>query len=244
MTKLHRFHIYETEITDNRLYIHDKEVLKYARKVLRHRVGDKIELFDGGGGKYIGNIEKLTNKLLVVLVTEQVVSKPRHGRRIILAQALPKAGKIDSILKFNTEIGVSEFVMFESDYSVVKVKHYSENKMLRLNKILKESARQSINDFVPSISDPVRFSKMLETEADIKLIFHTSVGNNKRTLSAIKTALKKDQSVLVCIGPEGGFSVDEIKMAKSNGFEIVALNLPVMRTETAGLVVASYLLID
>lgn len=244
MGKLHRFHIYETEVTDNRLYIHDKELLKYARKVLRQKRGDKIELFDGGGGKYVGTIEKLTNELLVVFVTEQVILKPKQDRKIILAQALPKAGKIDLILKFNTEIGVSEFVLFESDYSIVKAKHYSENKMFRLNKILKESARQSLNAFIPSVLDPMKFSKMLDVEADVKLIFHTSIEEKKQTLSSVKSSLKKDESVLVCVGPEGGFSTDEIKLAKSKGFQIISLNLPVMRTETAGLVITSYLLID
>lgn len=247
MRNLPRFYIADSDYLEGKFYLKDHNSLRHARKVLRLSKGDDVELFDGNGKAYLCKVELLTKELLIADLIKEQEEKKSSKPKIILAQSLPKAGKIDDIVRMNTEIGVSEFVLFESDHSVVKVEHYHESKITRLKKIIQEAARQSNNNFLPEVIGPIDFNNLLKLPADRKFILHTqSTDSNEkidRDISKLKSSLKADESVMVCIGPEGGFSKGEIVKALENGFVILTLDLPVLRTETAGLVVCSYLLI-
>ena len=241
MSSLTRFFLGDAQYAKGSYYLKDENILKHARKVLRLQKGSRVELFDGKGKTILSEIELLTKEVLVAKIIEEKVSDDSKKLHITLAQALPKAGKIDNILRMNTEIGVSGFVLFESDHSIVKKEHYKEQKIIRLNKIIQEASRQSRNDYIPQITGPIEFQKMLSTDSDRKILLHTDSAGEK--LSDIKMSLKKNSSIVVCVGPEGGFSKTEVQSALTKGFQIVKLDLPVLRTETVGLVVCSYLLI-
>jgi len=244
MSKTPRFFFSDAEYSKGKYYLHDADIIRHARKVLRLGKGDRVELFDGKGMVYTTEIELLSKELLIVNLLEQSQVENENRLKVTLAQALPKVGKIDNILRMNTEIGVSDFVLFESDYSVVKIKDYHEGKLTRLNKIVREAARQSHNDFLPSIFGPVEFKAMIAKPADLKIILHTDNLNMETvSLSDIKSELKGEESVTLCVGPEGGFSKEEIEFAQTQGFRTVKLNLPVLRTETAGLVASAFSLI-
>lgn len=245
MSNIPRFLTDVPEVYKGKLYLHDDNILHHARQVLRLHKGDKIEIFDGQGTSYLTEIEKLSRELLIVNILEEKLIDRKSGLKLILAQALPKAGKLDTILRMNTEIGVNKFVLFDSDYSVVKLKSYHEKKMSHLSRVIKEATRQSLSQFLPDIQKPVRFEEMLNEFGDVKILLHTKdYQENPKSITNIKSSLKGNESVLVVVGPEGGFSEKEVRLAKSNGFYIVGLNLPVLRTETAGLVVSSFLLIE
>ena len=228
----------------DRYYLRDDRLLKHARKVLRIEKGDKVILFDGNGISYMSEVELLSKEVMVAKVIEKMIEDKPERPEITLAQGLPKAGKIDTILRMNTEVGVRKFVLFESDYSVVKVKHYDERKMLRLGKVVQEASRQSVNNFIPEIAPASSFEELLNLKTDYKLILHTDSEVNKSIdIKSIKERIKPEDQILICIGPEGGFSDHEIQRATEKGFQLVKLDLPVLRTETAGLVACSFLLI-
>jgi len=247
MRNLPRFYTADSDYLEGKFYLKDPNSLRHARKVLRLGKGDDIELFDGNGKAYLCKVELLTKELLIADLIKEQEEKKSTKPKVILAQALPKAGKIDDIVRMNTEIGLFEFVLFESDHSVVKIEHYHESKVLRLKKIIQEAARQSSNNLLPEIVGPMDFESLMKYPVDRKLILHTqstsAKGKDDQDISEIKSSLQVDSTIMVCIGPEGGFSKGEIMKAVENGFEIITLDLPVLRTETAGLVVCSYLLI-
>jgi 16S rRNA (uracil1498-N3)-methyltransferase len=244
MRSLPRFFLSDYEYAKGKYYLREDRLLKHARKVLRIEKGDKVILFDGKGTSYLSEVELLSKEVMVAKVIEKKIEDIPERPEITLAQGLPKAGKIDTILRMNTEIGVSKFVLFESDYSVVKVKHYDEKKMLRLGKVVQEASRQSVNNFIPEIPPASSFDELLNLKADYKLILHTeSKGKKSIDIKEIKEKIKPDDRIVICIGPEGGFSDHEIKSAIEKGFQLVKLDLPVLRTETAGLVASSFLLI-
>jgi 16S rRNA (uracil1498-N3)-methyltransferase len=244
MKSLPRFFLSDYEYAKGKYYLSEERMLKHARKVLRITKGDKVILFDGQGTSYLSEVELLSKEVMITKVLEKVVEEIPDRPHIILAQGLPKAGKIETILRTNTELGVSSFVLFESDYSVVKVKHYDEKKLQRLEKVVQEASRQSVNNFIPEVAPAMRFSELLDLEADYKLILHTdSEGIASMDVKDIKEKIKINDEILICIGPEGGFSENEIQEAIDHGFQLVKLNLPVLRTETAGMVVSSFLLI-
>lgn len=244
MKSLPRFFLSEYEYAKGKYYLKEEKILKHARKVLRISKGDKVILFDGEGTSYLSEVELLSKEVMVAKVLEKNVEEIPERPHIILAQGLPKAGKIDTILRMNTEVGVRKFVLFESDYSVVKAKHYDEKKMQRLGKVVQEASRQSVNNFIPEVAPAVSFNELLNLKADYKLILHTdSEDSTKVDLRQIKEKIRVDDEILILIGPEGGFSEKEVNSALKSGFKLVKLNLPVLRTETAGMVVSSFLLI-
>lgn len=235
-----RFFLGESEFANEKFYLKDHDAIKHARKILRLKIGDEVELFDGNGNVFVGEIEKLTKELMVVLVSDAkfVEDDTTH---IILAQGLPKAGKLDKILRMNTEIGVREFIPFESEYSVVKSSDITKKKLHRFRRIIEQSARQSKNNYLPNLSEPISFEDLMDIDADQKIILNAKSGNDD--LTTIKNKIDSDSRIFVIIGPEGGFSEKELEVAKNAGFQTIKLNLPVLRTETAGVVVCSFLLI-
>lgn len=244
MSSLPRFFLGKHEYAKGKYYLSDEQILRHARRVLRVNKGDKVELFDGKGNTYLSEVELMSKEVMIAKVIEHRVEETTNRRHITLAQALPKAGKIDNILRMNTEIGVEKFMLFESDHSIVKVEHYHEAKLQRLKKVVQEASRQSNNNHIPEVAGPVSFDELITSTADYKLILHTDDSTKTgKGLPEVKENLSLEDEVLVCIGPEGGFSDSEITLALENGFQIIKLNLPVLRTETAGLVVCSFLLI-
>lgn len=244
MKSIPRFYLSDYEFAKGKFYLSDSKVLNHARKVLRISKGDRVVLFDGEGTSYLSEVELLSKEVLVGRVLETQVEEFPQKPELILAQALPKAGKIETILRMNTEIGIRKFLLFESDYSIVKAKHYDEKKMTRLRKIIQEASRQSINNFIPELPTVSSFKELMSFDADYRVILHTDSSDNKIIdIKEIKKLIKVNDKVLICIGPEGGFSDLEIQDALKNGFQLVKLDLPVLRTETAGIVVSSFLLI-
>lgn len=244
MRSLPRFFLSDYEYAKGKYYLSEESLLKHARKVLRIAKGDNVILFDGDGTSYVAEVELLSKEVMVARVLEKKTEDIPDRPHIILAQGLPKAGKIDTILRMNTEIGVRKFVLFESDYSVVKAKHYDTKKMLRLGKVVQEASRQSVNNFIPEISPAINFTELLNIKADYKLLLHTEINGVSITdIKQIKEKINISDEILVCIGPEGGFSETEVSNAIEKGFLLVKLDLPVLRTETAGMVVSSFLLI-
>jgi len=239
---MRRFFIDKKNINRDKFHITDEKTCKHMRNVLRLKAGDKVVLFDGEGNEYLGSLLRVQSNYVRGEIAE--MKKPVQSNKpyLILAQSLPRAGKIDDIVRMNTEAGVSEFILFESEYSVAKLESYGQNKMQRLERLVTEASRQSERSMIPVVNTPQSFAEMLAYEADIKLLLHSKAGTDAVTIADIKAGLKPEQKVLFAIGPEGGFSPKEIELAIDSGFKTVHLDLPILRTETAGIAVSAILL--
>ncbi|MCA9382959.1 16S rRNA (uracil(1498)-N(3))-methyltransferase [Candidatus Dojkabacteria bacterium] len=238
---MHRFFIDPENISGEYFQILDTKVIKYMRSILRLNSGDQIALFDGSGFEYVAEINKITKTLVTGKISEEreiVEDWPK----LMLAQALPKGNKLDDIVRMNTEIGVHEFRLFSSEYSVVKLADFRDKKLERLGRLITDASRQSERAHIPSLYAPVELSEIFQIEADMKLILHSRETTNTEDIKAIKDKLNIETSILVVIGPEGGFSEREVNLAIDNGFIAVNLKLPILRTETAGVAVSSILL--
>jgi 16S rRNA (uracil1498-N3)-methyltransferase len=232
MKQLPRFFIYKGAIKRKRFLIEDLQTVNHLRMVLRLKKGDQIELFDGEGREYVATIGFLTKIQVAGIIDfqkEQVaVTKPA----IFLAQALPRAGKLDTIVRMNTELGVQGFVLYDTEYSVAKKESYNEQKIERLERVAVEALRQCEGKVLPDFYGAMSFTEALDFKSDYKLVLHS------REIEEIKPG----SIVIVFIGPEGGFSPNELAAAQEKGAEIVYLDLPILRTETAGVVANAILL--
>ncbi|MBN1916145.1 16S rRNA (uracil(1498)-N(3))-methyltransferase [Candidatus Dojkabacteria bacterium] len=239
---MHRFFVEKRNIFPGKVLLEDSESIHKIRQVLRLNIGDKITLFDGEGGEYSGEIMTLQKAGIMVKIGSRLKNERTDKQYLTLGQALTRSTKIDNVVRMNTEAGVKEFVFFEADYGVVKLKDFNENKIERWRKITQEACRQSERADIPNINFSVSFGEVIGIEADLKIILHCRNIEGSADLKNLRKKIKSDSRILILVGPEGGFSKEELKKAKAKGFIFGFLNLPILRTETAGIVASSILL--
>ncbi|MBN1331434.1 16S rRNA (uracil(1498)-N(3))-methyltransferase [Candidatus Dojkabacteria bacterium] len=244
-----RFFIPKEKIFNGKFSLENPADVRKIRQVLRLKRKDKIILLDNSDQEYLAEIEKPTKLSIkgIILESRPLLQKAGEKLQITLAQGLPKASKMDDVIRMNTELGISGFIPFESKYSVLKLDNFNPKKLTRWEKIAKSASEQSERKEIPEITGPMNFGPLLEQEADIKLLLHSRQLPGSKNISEITSLLENNSHpthVLVAIGPEGGFSDEEISQAKEVGWQLIWLNLPILRTETAGVIVCSYLILN
>jgi 16S rRNA (uracil1498-N3)-methyltransferase len=174
------------------------------------------------------------------VIDEVSPSSPESTLELTLAVALMKGEKLDLVIQKCTELGVKRFLLVESEHADVKVRTESdlERRMTRLRRIALEAAKQSGRARLPKIDGPVKLDRILETPAsDLRLFFSERGGGKLDVLAPPVTAA----NVTALIGPEGGWSNEELETAKQRGWNIITLGGRVLRAETAAIAVAAIL---
>jgi 16S rRNA (uracil1498-N3)-methyltransferase len=215
----------------------------HALHVLRLKVGDTLNVFDGRGHEAqcaIAEISKDTVRLKV-LARSATSALPF---RITLAQAIPKK-TMDLIVQKATELGVASIVPLASERTLVKLDDDSK-KMDRWREIALESCKQCGNNWLPEIQPPRKLRDFLGALPNFDLKLIASLQPDAKPLKTIlpgASALGHPgaSSVLVLIGPEGDFTPAEINLAKSAGCLPLSLGPLVLRAETAAIYTLSIL---
>ena len=211
---------------------------QYLGKVLRLGGGDRILLFDGRGREGEGEIHVSAAGDWEVAVLESWIADAAP-LSLILAQALPKAGKMDLILQKATELGVDAVHPFASQRSVPRLDPDKAGaRRERWQKIAMEAARQCRRASLPAIHPVVPFERMLEMIP--RDAFRILCWEEEKNLD-IRTLLGKGpgeaSAVCVVIGPEGGFTAEERAAAQARGFASASLGPRLLKVETAVLAI-------
>lgn len=235
-----RFFIPPTQ--EESLKISGQDALHISRS-LRMRTGDEIILSDGEGWDYIGEITGIGNKEVAVKVIKKVENTTEPKRAITLYQALPKGDKFSFITEKAVELGVARIVPVLTSRCISRPNPQSmDRKIERYRRAAEEAAKQSDRGRIPTVDSLLPFEQALEdgARADIKLFFYEEA---QRPLQEVLTPqrLAAAQSVSMHIGSEGGFSPEEVALAKAQGYAIVSLGPRILRTETAPLAALSAL---
>ncbi len=239
-----RFFVPEKEIGPCRkVSIKGKEV-RHIGQVLRLKKGERIEIFDGRGKEYLVLLQEVQRRKVTgkILKESNVDREPRV--KITLAQSLPKANKMDLVVQKCVEMGASRIIPFLSKRTVVRVEEGKlRERRQRWQRIAEQASRQCGRSGVISVEKPRTYPEVLKEakSADLALIPW------ERSRVKIKGVLKEKRkacSPLVLIGPEGGFSEEEIKEAKAEGVIPVSLGPRILRTETAGLAALAIILYE
>lgn len=215
----------------------------HLSKVMRARVGDEVEIVCDGK-TFLCRVSN--NSPLQLELVKEIKEKRELNNNIILICALLKGDKLDYVIQKATELGVSEIVLLNSERVIVKVKEYASNKKIeRYNRIVKEASEQSKRTKMPLLYRLISMDELKKVEADVKIIaYESEAGTTKSFWNEIKK-IDKDQKVAIIIGPEGGFSEYEVKLAKQEGYIPVSLGKRILRAETASIyalsVIGSYL---
>lgn len=163
--------------------------------------------------------------------------------RVYLFQGLPKADKMELIIQKAVELGVSGIIPVASRRCVVKLEEKkAAARRQRWQGIAEAAAKQSRRGIIPEVCQVTDFREAVRMAAhmDVRLIPYELAEGMDKTRALID-GIRPGQSVAVFIGPEGGFEQEEISLAAENGIEAITLGRRILRTETAGLAVLSWI---
>lgn len=231
-------HLFYTPDISSDNYSLSEEESKHAIRVLRLKAGDQVQLIDGKGGFYTAEIIDDHQKHCIVKVTEKKAEFEKRSFHLHMAIAPTKNNdRMEWFLEKATEIGIDELSLLDCDNSertVVKTE--------RLNKVAISAIKQSLKAYLPKINEISNFKKFIESTKDFegqKFIAHCYPPLNFGEELSVRLHLKDHyiphQNALVLIGPEGDFSLNEVKLAIENGFKGISLGNSRLRTETAAL---------
>lgn len=213
-------------------YTMDEPTSKHCISVLRHVKGDAVLLADGVGNKYIATIDDDNRKKCVLLITAvESVAAPACSLHIAIAFT-KNTSRMEWFLEKAVEIGVSAITPLITSRTE-REKFKSE----RLENILVSAMLQSQQYYLPVLSEPVLFDKIVAYSTDQRFIAHCLPDSKTHLLDVAVP----DKDALVLIGPEGDFTPEEIGLAVEAGFVPVSLGNTRLRTETAGMVAAAVL---
>ena len=209
----------------------------HIRDVLRLKPGDGIKLFDGTGFEYEAVILELSASNIAVRIQRKIRTVVRTGARIIVAQSFLKEKKMDDIVRKLCELGVAEWIPFFSQRSIAKPdKKRLDDRAQRWQRIATEAVKQCKRVDLPKIGDVLSFEEVLDFAevCDLKIVFwenesnllDPNIGSNREQLF---------NNIILMLGPEGGFTPGEIKMAQGSGFIVAGLGPRILRAETATL---------
>ena len=218
--------------------------VNHISNVLRMKQGEELWISDGGKKEYRCAIEEFSpDEVLLHIIYAQEPDYELQSR-IYLFQGLPKADKMELVIQKAVELGAFEVIPVAMKRSVVKLDaKKAESKVKRWNAIAESAAKQSKRSILPQVSDVVTFAqavKMAEN-CQIKLLPYECADGMEKTKRLIEN-ITPGQDIAVFIGPEGGFDLDELELAKEAGCEIITLGKRILRTETAGMMLLSVLM--
>jgi len=241
---MHQFFVNPDQIAGNRVYITGKDV-NHIKNVLRMKPGEELAVKSGTDAREyrcaIAEFQDERIELELRFVKEDALELPC---KVYLFQGLPKADKMELIVQKSVELGVYEIIPVRTRRAVVKLDDKKgEQKVGRWQGIAEAAAKQSKRGLIPQVHPVLSFDQALAyaKDMDVKMIPYEmaeGIGPTRELISGIR----KDQSVAVFIGPEGGFDEAEIQAAGEMGIMPVSLGRRILRTETAGMTVLAFIL--
>lgn len=245
---MNRFFVNKDNISEyqHKIVIDNLEDIKHITKVLRLTIGDEIEICDMESIDYIASISNVEKRLIECEIKERYSSKTESPIEIVLFQGIPKSSKMDLIIQKNVEIGVSKIVPLNSERCVVKVKDKSSEikKIERWQKIAGEAAKQCKRGIIPKIGDILDIRNINSVIDDFDMIIIPYEEEKDKGIRKAITSKEDITKIGIIIGPEGGFTREEVIGIVNLGGLSVSLGPRILRTETAGLVASSILMYE
>ncbi|HON22121.1 MAG TPA: RsmE family RNA methyltransferase [Candidatus Paceibacterota bacterium] len=232
--RLHRFFL-PFSATDNFLIITDQEIVNQIKNVLRLKAGDEILIFNSEEERK-GKIEEIAKNAIRIILKEEVINLREPKIKVKLFCSLLKKDNFELVVQKATEVGVKEIYPIISKRTVK-----FDFKKERMDKIIKEASEQSMRISLPILHQTISFQEALKESSQNQLnVFCDLSSPLFSEILKEKLISKKIDSLGVFIGPEGGWSEEEIHLAKDNNFLMVKLSDLVFRSETAA-IIAVYL---
>jgi len=222
----------------------DKRASHHLSTVLRARAGMTVQLFNGDGKNYSGEVTN-TGKKTNVAISQVTANTSKSSLQLTLIQAIARGDKMDGIVRQATELGVAEIQPLYTTHSVSKLDtNREERKRDHWHSIVVSACEQSGRSELPLVNPILSLNQYLNTCAETHLntqrwilspvaipVSSTSGETSSGTSSSTPPSI---QHTTIMIGPESGFDEDELNAAMKSGFTALQLGPRILRTETAG----------
>lgn len=232
-----RFFLHENQIVDGTVTFPD-DISRQIRKVLRMDMKKgAVIVLDNSGWEYLVQLDGLKGNQVVGHIMSKQEGRSESNARITVCFSQARREKVEMILQKCTEIGVSEFIPFVSSRTLVKGLKENSARQDRLTAIIREASEQCRRSRLPELHPAVNFEDLLKQTADreIRLIAWEGTPLVQQICPQMLSPLSEmaDKSVALLIGPEGGFSAEEVSLAEEFGYQQVSLGVNILRMETA-----------
>jgi 16S rRNA (uracil1498-N3)-methyltransferase len=257
MPQLQRLAVNVAQIYDRTIHL-TAEQQHYLHRVLRLNNRDRFIAMDGQGHWWLAVLEAQETEL-IASITEEITVNRELPVEVTLMAALPKGNGFDEVVRQTSELGVASIVPVTSDRTLLKP---SPQKVDRWRRIAAEAAEQSERQIVPTISEPISFDLAVKDCTQKYQYICVARGDNRHLwdclieLKSPQALVRGEQfdppqpplirgeqepelSIMIAIGPEGGWTEGEVKKAIEFGFEPVSLGNRILRAVTAPIVALS-----
>ncbi len=238
---MYQFFVEEHQLLGDKISIIGSDV-NHIKNVLRMKIGERVRVSVSYNGRsFFGIIDGLLEDEVLVSIENEDENGTELGNRIYLFQGLPKGDKMELIIQKAVELGVYEIVPVAMKNCVVKLDDKkAANKVKRWQAISESAAKQSKRTLIPEIQMPLTWKEACKKaeELDVVLVPY----ENERGMEAtreIMQGIQPGQSIGIFVGPEGGFTSEEIEVIAGHR---ISLGRRILRTETAGLATLSMLI--
>ncbi len=242
-----KFFVKPEQIKNDNIII-DGDDVNHILNVLRMKKDDEIQVCNQvTGDNYNAKITQYTKNEVNCEIIEKISKTTESNVHITLFQGVPKFEKMELIIQKNTEVGVNNIVPVIMERTVVKLDEKVASKKLdRWQKIAEIAAKQSMRDIIPNIKSIIKTKEIDVDGYDVVLVAYENEEHNmlKAELKKLESQNKQEYNIAIVIGPEGGISEKEIELLDEKNVKFVSLGKRILRTETAGLVMAGNILYE
>ncbi|MGN0299471.1 MAG: 16S rRNA (uracil(1498)-N(3))-methyltransferase [Lachnospiraceae bacterium] len=233
---MHHFFVSQSQVGENEICILGADV-NHIKNVLRMKLNETVLVSDEKGMEYTCQVEKMEADQVIVRIIDIQSMMHELPIEVTLYQGLPKADKLELIVQKSVELGASRIVPVAMARSIVKIEPKKEEaKRKRWNAISESAAKQSKRSKIPEVTGVMSYREaLLDMKTLDRLIVPYELAEGMDGTRAVLSELKAGMKIGILIGPEGGFSPDEIEQVKQQGAQIISLGRRILRTETAGM---------
>jgi 16S rRNA (uracil1498-N3)-methyltransferase len=218
------------------------DLVIHIKDSLRTAVGETLWFGDGQGTRYRARITDVSKQAVTGHILETVPEPQRRTPSLILGQSLLKGEKMDWVIQKATELSVDELVPIESRHSVVQLKaDRVDHQLARWQRIALEAAQQSEQWRVPAIAPPRSLEALVNHRATGRITLMLAERREGKSLQAVELPQSVTDSILMLIGPEGGWSKEEVQIAEQAKVIPITLGRHILRAETSALAAISIL---
>lgn len=232
---MRRFFLPNSDFSQTVVSLIDPKEVHHLLHVLRHKVADRVVLFNGCGEEAESQIAAVRNGSVELKILNRkkvdAVIPP-----IILACAIPKKSKFETIIEKATELGVTEIIPLQTQRTEVLLKgDRLTQRLTRYRNVALNAAKQSQRQTVPMINSVLKFSDAIERlKLETTMIIPSLIGNTQPILATLEK-ITRNRTISIFIGPEGDFTPAEYKHAFDMGCVPVSLGETILKVETAAL---------
>lgn len=220
---------------NNRITINDSENYRHIARALRARIGENLLLIDENQIQYETIIKEINSSEIVCEIKNSYTSKRDLEFDLYLAQSPLRSDAQLTIMEKATELGARGVYPIITDNCALN-KSVLEKKHEKWQKVMYEASKQCERAKVPTCFEPTTLEKVLEKEFNKVLVLAERSTEISFKEYLRKNPIKKDEKVLVIIGPEGGFSQKEFDYFRSKSLPLISLGDLILKAETAVIV--------